>query len=461
MIIVREKHDCRSCGYVLCMRNHSSFTNIGARLNQYYFGYFVDTNPWAYISSARTVPYSLEAPGIGYSTNGTISSPELFIPRDVVVTSINDQNKGMHLTTGFDVPDVFGLSYDAFFTGNDTKACSFRMIPHARLTVQEYIYYSISMPTPSSDAGQYNSSILIVGAENDTEIELTVTQQVEVNINGVVTLLPNTPYSFVINRLQTVYISSSGDLTGSKIVTDNPVSVFSGHEHEFNSSYLQCSQEQIPPTVLWDTVHYVSPIANNQSYTIRVLAADDSTDVDIYCNNVEESHNIDEGESVIISRKDNCAIFSKKNVLVTQFGNHNNGLAALMIVIPGANHYSNELEFSHSNFDSLSARHFNLIVLAEYFQPDNIQLTFRQTTKTLSDEDWTPIKVNNVDEAYALHLYDDDNFPGEITITHTNPDALMMATVYAFTTSQFGYGHSTGFNIRKFIGMYMYLTIAP
>jgi len=282
-------------------------------------------------------------------------------------------------------------------------------------------------------------------------MELAVTKQVQVNINGVVTLLPNTPYSFVIKRLQTVYISSPDDLTGSKIVTANPVSVFSSYEQD-----MWCSAEQIPPTALWDTVHYVSPIANVKSNTIRILAADDSTNIDIYCNNVKESHSIDRGGSVIktLGSNDNCAINSDKSVLVTQIGSGEDGIPQLMIVISGISHYSHELELSHTNLVDYDERYFNFIVLEPYFQPDNIRLIGANglTNKTLSDGDWIPIKVNDVDVAHSLQ-YPVDSFLGETTVVHTNPDALMMATTYAFSASQSGNGHSTGFNVQKFLGM--------
>ena len=416
-------------------------TNIGARLNQYYLGYTVDAISRVFISDSQSVPYSIEAPGVGHSDNGTVTGiPSVALPSNVVVMSINDQNKGVHLITGHDVSDVFGVSL------RNPEICSFRLIPHARLTTQKYIYYSIS---PSSNAGQSKNNILIVGTQNDTEMELIVTKQVQVNINGVVTLLPNTPYSFVINRLQTVYISSSDDLTGTKIVTANPVSVFSSYEKD-----MQCSTEQIPPTALWDTIYYVSSIANVQSNTIRVLAADDSTTINIYCNNVKESHSIDEGDSIIktFGSKDNCALISDKSVLVTQIGNGEDGIPTLMIIIPGVSHYSHELELSHTSYTEYNARYFNFIVLEPYFQPDNIRLIGGLRNKTLSDGNWTPIKVNNVDVAHSLQ-YPVDDFLGETIVVHTDPAALMMGTTYAFSASQSGYGHSTGFNVQKFLGM--------
>ena len=67
----------------------------------------------------------------------------------------------------------------------------------------------------------YNSSILVVGAENNTMTNLTVTQSVTISVGETtVDLIPGRHYSFVINRLQTMYIGSFYDLTGTKIVTD-------------------------------------------------------------------------------------------------------------------------------------------------------------------------------------------------------------------------------------------------
>jgi len=77
----------------------------------------------------------------------------------------------------------------------------------------------------------YLSALFVVGTENNTMMNLTVTQPVTINIqNSTHDLLTGIQYSFVINWLQTVLIESLGHLTGTKIVTNKPVSVFSDHE---------------------------------------------------------------------------------------------------------------------------------------------------------------------------------------------------------------------------------------
>ena len=61
-------------------------------------------------------------------------------------------------------------------------------------------------------------------------MKLTVTQPVTIKVDDTDTILCR-QYSFVINRLQAVYTKSLNDLkSGTKIVTNNPVSVFSGHQ---------------------------------------------------------------------------------------------------------------------------------------------------------------------------------------------------------------------------------------
>ena len=60
--------------------------------------------------------------------------------------------------------------------------------------------------------------------------------------------------TLVLNRMQTLYISSLDDLTGSRVVSNKPIAFISGHEcGTLPNNVLFCDQlvEQIPPTSTW------------------------------------------------------------------------------------------------------------------------------------------------------------------------------------------------------------------
>jgi len=295
---------------------------------------------------------------------------------------------------------------------------------------------------------------LIVGTENNTMMTLRVTQSVNISVGTTTTnLIPGVEYSFVINRFQTIYVRSLDDLTGTKIITDRPVSVFSGHQcanvpqHVRYCSYLV---EQIPPTALWGKVYYTVPLATRRSCTIKILAAYNSTNFNIYCNNTMEFYTINEGEAVNISLslQEYCAIYSNKKVLVVQFSHGGNEDSdnyygdPMMTLVPSTNQYLNKFDFSTIRDPlTLGYSHFvNIIVMAQYYQPRMIYLITGGVKRSLVTERWVPIQANGITEAYATQV----NISESINeISHSNAAAQMMTIVYGFTQHN-GYGHIGG-----------------
>ena len=219
---------------------------------------------------------------MGYYYNGTVSADNeviLNLPLSIVVSSINDQNKGIYLTTSSDSVTVIGQNLRSHTSD------SYYALPIIELG-DDHIYYGISVPRATVHSEAITNSILIVGTENNTMMKLTVTQYVNIAVGNTARyLIPGREYSFVIDRLQTVYIETVEDLSGTKVVTNRPVSVVSGHEcGNVPSNVTFCSHliEQIPPTALWGDVHYTAPLANKRSYTIKILAAYSFTFVSIY-----------------------------------------------------------------------------------------------------------------------------------------------------------------------------------
>ena len=393
----------------------------------------------------QPVNYSVEAPKIGLYQTGIIkANNELIITLsdDVEVKSHHDQNKGVYLETSSSRVTVFGQNQ------RSTTSDTFLISPITSQCISEYTYYALSVVRSSSSYRNYYSSLLIIGTQNNTVMNLTVTQPVTVVVGDVTTsLIVGRQYSFVINRLQTVYVRSHEDLSGTKVVTDKAASVFSGHECgrvPWNAGDCDHLIEQIPPTALWGKVYYIAPFATRTSYTITILAAYSFTDISILCRNFNNSVVINEGEFVTLTLQEHCVVHSNKEVLVGQFS-HAGGIGdPMMIVLPATIHYADKFDVStiHNPSRSGYIHYVNIIVMSQYYQPEMIYMIENGINKSLSVENWIPVEVNNITEAYAAQVKVQE---GAIRVIHSDTKALMTTTVYGFASIE-GYGHSGSFN---------------
>ena len=403
--------------------------------------------------------YSVEAPVTEFYQNGSIivnfqsvvNLPNsLSGPSYNLNPSRNNQYKeGVYLQTSSNKITVIGsnqlsLNFDTFFA-----------IPTVDLCLYEYTYYAVSVSTARLSDG----SVVIVGTASQTMVNITVPVPAAIKINNSAdwtSLDNNTLYSYEIQRLQIVYIAVYGtDLTGTKVTTNKPISLFSGHECAFLPSKLSttgnCNNlaEQIPPTELWGTVHYFAPLKSRTSYTIKIIAAYNSTTINFECNNITigstASFNINAGESITESfeYQEFCRVSANNKVLVSQFSQGD----PMMVLIPAIDHYTSSI--TSSTFERAlpgSYRHYvNIIVLASYYQPDMMSFTAGGINLDMPLDllDWVPISNGDIIEAYAAQV---NLTHGVFQLTHFNKSALMTVIVYGFevsnlTRSTGGYGH--------------------
>ena len=424
--------------------------------NHYYLGFFANYREENNVSILLTttevypVTYFIEAPGVGYYHRGIISAGNevmLNLSSSIAVSSHNDQDKGIYLTTSSENVAVIGQNI-LLHTGD-----SFFALPIIELD-DDYVYYGISVPSASVHTEAISSSILIVGTENNTVMKLTTTQSVNVSSgNTVITANPGIQNSLVINRLQTIFVGSRDDLSGTKVVTDKPVSVFSGHacgNVPWNITACSYLIEQIPPTALWGKAYYTAPLAGKRSYTVKILAAHDSTVVNVYCNNSMKSFIINEGQyfNVSLQSKEYCAIYSTKEILMAQFS-HGGGEDLdygdpMMTLVPATNQYLNKFDLVTIHNTSGYDHYVNIIVTARYYQPNMIFLIAGGDNISLATQQWIPIQVNSITVAYAAQL---SVVEGISHIVHTNTSAQMMTIVYGFKMHD-GYGLVGGYRIQ-------------
>ena len=412
-------------------------------------------------TETQPVAYFIESPRF-INLNGTLTTnssyTRIYLPDIVIVSSHTEQRKGIHLSVQSERVTLIGqttslLSSDTFLVlpttnTNTTVTCASPI---------EHIYYGISTSrTQSGFTSSYSSMILVVGTEDNIQLKLTVPQSVTISVGTDTTeLTPHTEYSFTINNLQTVLIESLEDLTGTKIITNNEVSVMSGHQAvntPFSLNFTDHLIEQLPSTEYWGNEFYIVPLFR-RSYTIKVLAAYNLTNVTIYCNGMADGYTINEGQFMTktLMPQEYCAVASSRKVLVAQFSNGQSAQVTttgepMMTLVPATIQYLNQLHFS-TIISSVNYSHYvNIIVLEQYFQPNMIFVLRTGSRNTsMESQEWVPIVINNITKAYATQVAVSN---GTVHITHANSSALMTAIAYGFAQNA-SYGHPGGLNLAK------------
>ena len=413
--------------------------------SHYYLGFFHNYDGGSLsllitTTESHPVTYFIEIPRTRSSYSGNVTannSAVVNLPSSVEVRSYYERDYGIYLKTSSNEVTVIGQSYTSHTT--DT----YLALPTIKSrTVTEYVYYGMSVYYRS-----YHSSLLIVGTEDNTTLKLKFTGTFNVYMHyRRHYVYSSREYSFVINRLQTMYIYpySYYDLSGTKIVTNKPVSVFSGHRcAQVPNRYGSCGYliEQIPPTIFWGTLHYIAPLATRRSYIIKVLAAYDNTRIMIYCNDTSQSYYLSERNHYTrtLNKQEYCAVYSNNKVLVAQFSGKN-GEDPSMVLVSASNNFASKFHFPTFRRTINSLYFINIIVMSQYYQSDMIYLIKGDIKKSLNTQEWVPIRVNYVTEAYVTRVA---VLPGAVEVVHTNRTALMTTVVYG-VAAQNGYIHPGG-----------------
>ncbi|MBU3742378.1 MAG: hypothetical protein FGM24_08855, partial [Candidatus Kapabacteria bacterium] len=137
-------------------------------------------------------------------------------------------------------------------------------------------------PDPTLDTTSRQGEFLIVANEDNTTVTYTTTARTE---RG---LIPGVPSTVTLQRGQTHLVKSakgpsgSHDLTGSRVTSDKPIGVFSGHmrtsvpRSDVNNKDHLC--EMLLPTTRWGFEHVTTPFQNTQvGDMIRIVAQHDET----------------------------------------------------------------------------------------------------------------------------------------------------------------------------------------
>ena len=361
----------------------------------------------------------------GFNFTGIASPNEtttVEIPNTFEVVSSSERDKGIRVSAGDKRIVLYGLNYHEFTSD------AFLALPCDSLPVEQYEYYAISY----SDGGSGRlSHILIVSCEDSTVVQIG---------SAVVNL----------NRMQTYFFEDTNDVTGTKVVSNNPIVVYPGHECTFiPATVFACDHitEQVPPTVIWGS-QFISASFNGRlsGEIYRVLASEDSTTVVVNCSTFSQLQTYDlssagSWQEFTTPAMSFCAIESSKPLLVMEFGLGYNldqiGDPFMMMVTP-TEQFSNNYVFNV--LPEFSTNYITVAVTSDDFEPRNIHVD----DVDLENAVWNTVYCSDTTVCgYVTYV---TLTPGTHQLYHSDVSAHIGVSAYGFNEFN-SYGYPGGLEL--------------
>ena len=362
----------------------------------------------------------------GVAVHNTITAVSL--GNTYQVFSSDERNKGIHVSAGDKHIVVYGLNY-----GSGTSD-AFLALPCTPLAVDQYEYYGITY-----DYSYGSSQLLLVGCEDKTTI----------NIASI---------TITLNEMETYLLETSDDNTGTRIISNKPVSFFSGAWcTNIPADNHACDHitEQFPPTATWGTHFLSASFSSRMSGDLyRVLSSKPSTNVTVNCTTYSQPQTyslVTAGAWQEFATPANsfCLIESNNPLLVVEFalGNQYDGIGdPFMMMIPPIEQYSNGYVFNALSEFVINC--VTMFVSPECFQPERIFLD----DKSQEGANWTTIYC--ADGTVCGHAAYASLEGGEHQLYHNDTSAVIGVVVYGFN-SFISYGYPGGLELTPLQGMCM------
>ena len=332
--------------------------------------------------------------------------------------------------------------------------------------VNSYVYYAVSVGTDESTS---YSSLLLVSGNNNTNIKITPTATVTIpsslTQSGIQTVL-NAGQSITIQLqyLETLLlkpVAARADLTGTKVHSSNPISVYSGHTCGFIPvGQFDCDfvGEQIPPVASWGNEFLVQSFYNRESgYILKLIGSQNNTGIDIMCDN-GNTFSLSIQENGVLSQtisQTSCYINSTSPILVAQFSLaqfadssfSSYGDPAMTIIPPLHQYPSNVTSFPIISLLGAPVS-VNLVVLAA---DDSSQIQLHGShLPSLSSSSWKHYN-SSFGGCYVFNSYSLSG-SGEISVWSNNSNDKILAMVYGL--QQFvGYSYTGNLDLKPTEGM--------
>jgi hypothetical protein len=326
--------------------------------------------------------------------------------------------------------------------------------------VERYEYYAVSTNSSRSTqqnlAGVTHSSTLLIGNFDETIVTITPTQTItlpaqdaEGGDDTLVNVTAGSSHTVTLHTLQTLLLSSPNDMTGTRIVSDKPLTVLTGHDCGQLPEGCEPMYVHALPTVNWGQEFLLAPFNGNiqpQYYTF--VTSQDTTTVAYRCDDrISESVTISKtGEGTLLAFPPNsfCSLVASRPIFVV----HQRASRRLgdfmgdpyVTIISPTTKYINEITFTNIEINprTLPENFIIVTVRAEHYDPTQILLDGNPLSCT-----WTAIPSITSDESigYGCTVGIESSVH---VVSHSKENGLLSVVVYGYYV-EFGGGNTWGY----------------
>ena len=375
---------------------------------------------------------------------------EIFLPDTFVVSNISNRDMGLLVKAENGKHISVSVSSHHYYSSDSYLALP--LIKYSR--VDQYTYYAL---TPEVNSTDLKSRILLVGGYNSTNVTITPTQSIyipqDLSPTGqIYELLPSQSLTIQLNMFETLLLESESTLSGTKVVSNKPITFLSGHQCAVipnTNGSCDFAIEQFPPTINWGKSFMFPVLASRPGGTFfSIQASEKNTTATLWCTYLIDNQNTTEyfyiensgGYDLVSVAPDNviCSVVTDKPVQLVLFstseGTDDGDGDPLMMLVPPVEQYTSYITFATIN-DNFTSNFINLVVVGD---PHHVFLDGEPIY------DWTSIYSSMGSLlGYGLQM---NVSTYNHTLTVSNTSTLFSAWIYGFDFSV-GYGQSVGMNL--------------
>ena len=368
---------------------------------------------------------------------------------EVLDNTYSWRRKGLKVYSIYSEP----ISVIALSSRSQFDFMSYLALPCHKQRTTQYTYYVVSTLGWSNQTSQF----MIIGCHNKSNVtiipnnDITVPSNPQNSAAGNIKISAGQSFKFILHSLQTFLIfKPCVDFTGTKITSDSPLTIISGHEASrvpAGTNDADPIVTQLTPTITWGKTFLLSPHlgrSNGQSY--KLIATNNKMNAVKTCgtNKRTEYIKFDENNTNWFYTTNNvyCSIISEQPIYVAQIGvstfydGGNYGDPSLN-TIPPIEQYENSIQFSA--LLSSGTNYYSVVVPNDPYFNQSLLIN-----SVLINPPWVPIYA--FDGSIYGYGYS-TSFSGTKTIAHPNPNGKLYVSIYGWRKYA-GYSYVGGMKLN-------------